>query len=169
MGEKAGRTSSNFRILIRAALIIMVCSVGFEKTFCDLLPKYPGLILIPVFSCFTFGPIDGKSPRTCCDLSCQRSFGVSLTLTWLNMCTTIICVFLAFPILASSSIEGSGSFGTLPTSFLLLPCVLLYFLINTCSLAIMQCCMKDCTCCCTCCINCIQRTSISSTQEDQDI
>ena len=142
----------------------MVCSVGFEKTFCDLLPKYPGLILIPTFSCFTFGPIDVKSPMKCCDLSCQRSLGVSLTLTWLNMCTTIICVVLA---LIGKSQNYFASFALLLT----IPFVLLY----TCSLGIMQCCMKDCCsttccpCCCTCCINCIQRTSISSNQEDQDI
>ena len=76
------------------ALIIIVCSVGCEKTFCDLLPKYPGLVLIPIFSCFTFGPIDKKSSK-CCDLSCQneeRSLGVSFALTWLNMCITAICV-----------------------------------------------------------------------------
>ena len=142
----------------------MLCSVGFEKTFCDLLPKYPGLILIPIFSCFTFGPIDVKSPMKCCDLSCQRSLGVSLTLTWLNMCTTVICVVIALQVQEAKF----DSYGLV--LFFGLAFVLLYFLINTCFLAIMQCCMKDCCpCCCTCCFNCIQRTSISSNQKDQDI
>ena len=135
----------------------MVCSVGFEKTFCDLLPKYPGLILIPIFSCFTFGPIDVKSPVKCCDLSCQKSLGVSLTLTWLNMCTTIICVFLAFYSLY------------IAIGIYIIPYVFLYFLINTSFLAIVNNCCCCCCCCCTCCYNCIQRTSISSNQEDQDI
>ena len=67
----------------------MVCSIGFEKTFCDLLPKYPGLIFIPIFSCFSFGPIDVKS--SCC-ANGQRSLGVSFGLTWLNMCTPLIWV-----------------------------------------------------------------------------
>ena len=147
----------------------MVCSVGFEKTFCDLLPKYPGLILIPVFSCFTFGPIDVKSPMKCCDLSCQKSLGVSLTLTWLNMCTTIICVVLA--LIAKLGLDSSyvgifALFNVIVSSLFIIPLILLYFLINTCFLAIVSNC---CSCWCTCCINCIQRTSISSNQEDQDI
>ena len=94
-------------MLFFQALITMVCSVGFEKTFCDLLPKYPGLIFIPIFSCFSFGSIDVKS--SCCDLTCQngqRSLGVSFCLTWLNMCTTICVPLCVLLITSYNSITG---------------------------------------------------------------
>ena len=104
----------------------MICSVGCEKTFCDLLPKYPGLVLIPIFSCFTFGPIDGKSSK-CCDLSCQngeKSLGVSFALTWLNMCITAISVI---PLIFSYSSYSTDYWG--PLSYVLIAGKMIFFAI----------------------------------------
>ena len=39
----------------------MVISVGWKKTFSELVPRYPGLFLTPAFTSFIFGPIELQS------------------------------------------------------------------------------------------------------------
>ena len=68
----------------------MIATMGWKRTFTELVPRYPGLILMPAFTGFTFGPIDTQANGLpfCCGsvytitlvLSCQGvlSCGVKL-------------------------------------------------------------------------------------------
>ena len=47
-------------LILFQALFLSMWTVGGPRTFCDLLPRFPGLFLFPVFGPFMFGP------QNCC-------------------------------------------------------------------------------------------------------
>ena len=66
----------------------MVISVGWKKTFFELVPRYPGLIVMPAFTIFTFGPV--RSSVSCCYGDsfghCRTGqLGLSFDLSWINI------------------------------------------------------------------------------------
>ena len=76
----------------------MVISVGWKKTFFELVPRYPGLIVMPAFTVFTFGPI--RSSVSCCYGDSFghrgiRQFGLSFDLSWINICISSTFMFFS--------------------------------------------------------------------------
>ena len=68
-----------------------IWTVGFKKTFTELVPRFPGLFLFPVFGLFTFGP---KSQKTCqCPSYQNNEMQVSFTHTYVNLSLWVLELF----------------------------------------------------------------------------
>ena len=70
-------------------------SVGLKGTVKTII-KFPTIIMIPIFSIWTIGPVNPAKP--CCCNSHQK-LGVSICLTWINLLLTFlsglahVCIF----------------------------------------------------------------------------
>ena len=72
--------------------------MGWRKTFFELVPRYPGLILTPAFTNFTFGPVQSSESSYCGDSighSRTGQFGMSFDLSWINICISSTFMFFS--------------------------------------------------------------------------
>ena len=68
-----------------------IWTVGFKKTFTELLPRFPGLFLFPIFGLFTFGP---KSHQNCqCPSYGNNKMQVSFLHTYVNLSLWVLGFF----------------------------------------------------------------------------
>ena len=93
----------------------MVISMGWKMTCSELIPRYPGLLLMPVFTPFTFGPIN-RSHSGCCS-GCNSKwtkgkFGLSFTFSYINIVFTMGIILLFINIKYSHGY--STPFGNIP-------------------------------------------------------
>ena len=134
-------------------------TVGGVQTFCNLLPRFPGIFLFPVFAPFMFGP------QAC---GCRRPNGNKMQLSFFHTYFNIL-------------IWGGGASGVIYVSpslrnssdrlyafpFMILPVVgLTTILTIVYQICEKTCCLKGCKCCSSCCCPFTQR-SVHSTDEDQ--
>ena len=64
-------------------IFLSIWTVGFKKTFTELVPRFPGLFLFPIFGLFTFGP---KSHQNCqCPSYGNNEMQVSFPHTYVNL------------------------------------------------------------------------------------
>ena len=71
------------------ALGVVIMSIGLKGTLKTII-KFPPIILTPMFSIWTIGPI--ASTKSVCGSSCCKSpqkLGVSIFLTWMNLLLTL--------------------------------------------------------------------------------
>ena len=74
----------------------LLVAVGFKKTF-KIIINYPAMIITPMFSYWTFGPIkqdlQSTSKKKCCNNFVTKSqfIGISFWHTWINTILSIIC------------------------------------------------------------------------------
>ena len=66
------------------SLIVLFSTIGSKKS-CKMILQYPGLILTPIFSYWTFG-----DPKGCCKRNPENKLRVSFRLTWGNLIITSI-------------------------------------------------------------------------------
>ena len=124
-------------------------AVGGPQTFCNLLPRFPGIFLFPVFAPFVFGP------QKCCGYreSNDNKMQLSFFHTYINVLIwgggAVAVFYKRFP----RSILDIFLAAILPYMALLTILTLLYQLSET-------------TCCLKCCCPFTQR-SIHSTNEGQ--
>jgi len=149
------------------ALILMVISVGWKKTFSELVPRSPGFLIMPALTCFTFGPVNFKSSGQgfCCyggdsfDHFESREFGLSFDLSWINIGISCLTILLSPLLYLVSGDDAVFDFLT-PLVF---PLAFANFFIQIIILDLMRASKNFGS---SFCINCIHRTVIS-TQEDQ--
>ena len=83
----------------------MITSMGWKRTFTELVPRYPGLIMMPAFTSFTFGPIDTQAngfPFCCGGDSfgnCRSGqLGLSFDFSWINIAISSVIMFISSPL-----------------------------------------------------------------------
>ena len=99
---KSSLSATFFRLLplqnsYSKALILLIIAVGWKKTFCEILPKYPGLLLMPSLTNFTFGPVQPSETCLCGDSigHCRTGqLGMSYDLSWINICISSMAFLL---------------------------------------------------------------------------
>ena len=67
-------------------MVIFIMSIGFKNTF-KTLYRYPTLVILPIFSCWTFGP-SGKLSG--CSLNQENKIILSIKHTWINFGLSLI-------------------------------------------------------------------------------
>ena len=139
-----------------------------KRTFDDLLPRFPGIFLLPVFGLFTFGPKSHqKSQRKCCK---SPEFGkndmqLSFWHTYINLLISVGGSALAEYILRSKpSFSDPKEFFTLSMITISFHILQLFFVI------LFQCLEKSCCveCCCTCCMPFTERSILFEHEEQQE-
>ena len=72
-------------------IFLSIWTVGFKKTFTELVPRFPGLFLFPIFGLFTFGP---KSHQNCqCPSYGNNEMQVSFPHTYVNLSLWVLGFF----------------------------------------------------------------------------
>ena len=80
----------NFMFLFQG-IFLSIWTVGFKKTFTELVPRFPGLFLFPIFGLFTFGP---KSKQNCqCSSYGNNEMQVSFPHTYVNLLLWVLGFF----------------------------------------------------------------------------
>ena len=139
-----------------------------KRTFDDLLPRFPGIFLLPVFGLFTFGPkSQQKSQRKCCK---SPEFGkndmqLSFWHTYVNLLISVGGSALTEYILRSKpSFSDPKEFFTLSMITISFHVLQLFFVI------LYQCLEKSCCveCCCTCCMPFTERSVLFEHEEQQE-
>ena len=130
-------------------------AVGGPHTFCNLLPRFPGIYLFPVFAPFMFGP------QKCCGYRGPNNNKMQLSFfhTYINI---LIWGVGGVVILQTSSLTRYGRSSDTLELFLLsiLPGMILTILLTL----LYQ--ISETACCLKCCCPFTQR-SVHSTDEDQ--
>ena len=131
-------------------------SIGLKGTVKTII-KFPTIIMIPIFSIWTIGPI--SSTKSVCGSSCcngHQKLGVSICLTWINLFLTLASG-LTYVMIYDDSKPGINIFGV----FLLLSCpclaIAMIFLI------LLQC-LDKCPGCCCPCLPCCENNCYPVTQ-----
>ena len=130
-----------------------IWTVGFKKTFTELVPRFPGLFLFPIFGLFTFGP---KTHQNCqCPSYGNNQMEISFTHTYVNL---IICG-LGF---VGASLHAEPAFGLV---FALPAFLVPFFLILLFQLLEKTCCIS---CCSPCCLPFTERSVFGEDSDKQD-
>ena len=120
------------------------------KKTCKALLKYPGILILPLFSFWVIGPKSKSYFSSCC--SKVKEIGISFSLSWLNICLTIGGYLIIMIPVVKSLCEGPYCQYFI-IIVLIVPMILAILLVP-----IIQCLDRCCCCCCTsesCCIaNC---------------
>ena len=139
-------------------------TVGVRQTFCNLLPRFPGIYLFPVFAPFMFGP------QKCC--GCSKSNDGKMQLSFLHTYINIVIwgggALMALYISPVLDLRSRAKISILPFFiYIILPgmalATILTFLYQISEKA---CCLKGCECCSSCCCPFTQR-SVHITDEGQ--
>ena len=87
--------------VIFQAFLLAVWTVGAKETCSNLLPRFPGIFLFPIFGPFMFGP---KSTKKCCDCSRfgSKQMEVSFFHSYVNLLIWGCGAFLSFFVGAGS-------------------------------------------------------------------
>ena len=134
---------------------LSIWTVGFKKTFTELVPRFPGLFLFPIFGLFTFGP---KSTKGCQCLSYgNNKMEISFTHTYVNLILWVlesvgVSLYLEGPITGILII-------TLPVSIVLFFLILLFQLLEK------TCCIS---CCSPCCLPFTERSVFVEDSDEKD-
>ena len=72
---------------------MLIMSIGLKGSVKTII-KFPPIILTPIFSIWTIGPV--MSTKSVCGNNCNNThqkLGVSICLTWINLLLTLACGF----------------------------------------------------------------------------
>ena len=98
----------NYLMQLFQALVVLIMSIGLKETM-KTIYKFPPIILTPIFSIWTIGPVMPTKSRccSCCTCCCNshQKLGVSICLTWINLLLTFLSG------LAYSIMLNKGAFG----------------------------------------------------------
>ena len=139
-------------------------AVGVPQTFCNLLPRFPGIFLFPVFAPFIFGP------KKCC--GCREPNDNKMQLSFFHTYGNIlIWGGGAVPIFYHFQRYRPQRARTEDTINVVLLAILPYMALLTILTLLYQisektCCLKGCKCCSSCCCPFTQR-SVHYTDEGQ--
>ena len=140
--------------------MLSIWTIGGRQTFCNLLPRFPGIFLFPVFGPFMFGP----QKCNCCKTSSNNKMQLSFLHTYINI--------IIWSGGAATAVYHSPVISTFHSGYVLN----LIFIINLLVMAPLTiltfvyqisekaCCF--CKCCSSCCCPFTQR-SVHSTDEGQ--
>ena len=153
---------SKYTLDIFQGLGVLIFSFGLKGTL-KIIYKFPPMILTPMFSIWTIGPV--MSTKSICGGSCcndHQKLGVSICLTWINLLLTLACGFayLIWNELTNRWANWSGYQSLLipfVTSFC--PCLAIAMIF----LILLQC-LDKCPGCCCPCIPCCKRNCYPVTQ-----
>jgi len=121
------------------AMLVLMTTQGWKNTV-NLIWRYPALILIPVFSCWTIGPVSESSTSNLCCGSCKTSdstVGVSFTFTFVNFLITLSGSLFCYIIANDLISENPFSLIEILTGSLILFCPL--FLVSFICILLLNC------------------------------
>ena len=118
-------------------IFLSIWTVGFKKTFTELVPRFPGLFLFPIFGLFTFGP---KSHQNCqCPSYGNNEMQVSFPHTYVNLSLWVLGFFGVAP----------GSLvSPIILSIILVPSFGMFLLLLLFHMFEKKCCISCCSSCC---------------------
>ena len=128
-------------------------SIGIKKTLKTIF-KFPPIIVTPMFSIWTIGPLTSGKSCCCRAFNCKsRNLGVSNWLTWVNLMLTFAFA-LAYSIWHDVGTFGFSHDGKIFGSFLFIFCP---FLLLTLIFLILLQCLDKCPSCCCPCLSCCKK------------
>ena len=139
-------------------------TVGFKKTFTELLPRFPGLFLFPIFGLFTFGP---KSHQNCqCPSYGNNKMQVSFLHTYVNLSLWVIGFFGVLLFTDSSAFTDFHQLWP----YILWPSILapvfgIFLLLLLFQLLEKTCCIS---CCSPCCLPFTERSVFVEDSDEKD-
>ena len=83
-----------YTLNIFQALGVLIMSIGLKETMKTII-KFPPIILTPMFSIWTIGPV--MSTKSVCGGICgngHQKLGISICLTWINLFLTLASGFV---------------------------------------------------------------------------
>ena len=137
-----------------------IWTVGFKKTFTELIPRFPGLFLFPIFGLFTFGP---KSHQNCqCPSYGNNKMQVSFTHTYVNLSLWVIG-FFGVPLFVDS--RAFYRLAAIVWPSILAPVFGIFLLLLLFQLLEKTCCIS---CCSPCCLPFTERSVFGEDSDKQD-
>ena len=137
-------------MLLVQGIFLSIRTVGFKKTFTELVPRFPGLFLFPIFGLFTFGP---KSHQTCqCSSYGNNEMQVSFTHTYVNLLLWVLG-FLGL------ALDNLSLIIILVPSFWMFLLLLLFHMFEK------KCCLS---CCSSCCLPFTERSVFAENSDQKD-
>ena len=142
-------------------IFLSIWTVGFKKTFTELVPRFPGLFLFPIFGLFTFGP---KSQENCqCPSYGKNEMQVSFTHTYVNFLLWGLGFFGVALYVEPWSLTYKG-YGA-PYMIILPPGFMLFLLLLTFHVFEKKCCIS---CCSSCCLPFTERSVFPENSDQKD-
>ena len=150
-------------MLLFQGIFVSFWTVGFKKTFTELVPRFPGLFLFPIFGLFTFGP---KSHQNCqCPSYGNNEMQVSFTHTYVNLSLWVLGFFGVTLYLNPRHLTDSNRGAPIFWSFILgLPFVM-FLLILLFHMIEKKCCIS---CCSSCCLPFTERSVFVENSDQKD-
>ena len=143
---------------------LSIWTVGFKKTFTELVPRFPGLFLFPIFGLFTFGP---KSQKNCqCHSYGINEMQISFVHTYVNLSLWVLGFFGTCLYIDPNALTGYYyHFDFIYWIIILIP-VFVFFLL----LLLFQLLEKTCSisCCSPCCLPFTERSVFVEDSVKQD-
>ena len=140
------------------ALGVLIMSIGLKGTLKTII-KFPPIILTPIFSIWTIGPV--MSTKSVCGSSCCNShqkLGVSFCLTLINLLLTFTSGFVYVTWFVW---HNFGNFGDFLLTYLVMSCP--FLAIAMIFLILLQC-LDKCPGCCCPCLSCCKSNCYPVTQ-----
>ena len=122
-------------------------SIGLKGTL-KIIYKFPPIILTPIFSIWTIGPIMPSSICGSIYNNGHQKLGVSIWFTWINLFLSLASGFV-YPIVFYAGVR-SGSVGPVSLFTLTFICSCLFIAIAIIFLILLQCLDNYPGCCCPC-------------------
>ena len=142
-------------------MVVAIWTVGFKKTFSELLPRFPGLFLFPIFGLFTFGP---KSQENCqCPSYAKNEMQVSFTHTYVNFLMWGLGFFGVALYVAPWSLTYRGYWSAF--MIILPPGFMIFLLLLTFHMFEKKCCIS---CCSSCCLPFTERSVFPENSDQKD-
>ena len=139
------------------ALGVLIMSIGLKGTMKTII-RFPPIILTPMFSIWTIGPVMSKS--VCGSICCNghQRLGVSFCLTWINLLLTFTSGFAYVTWLVW---HNEGNLGGFLLTYLVMSCP--FLAIAMIFLILLQC-LDKCSGCCCPCLPCCENNCYPVTQ-----
>ena len=141
-----------------------IWTVGFKKTFTELIPRFPGLFLFPIFGLFTFGP---KSEQDCqCPSYGNNEMQISFPHTYMNLSLWVLGFFAA-ALFHKSGIYLTDLNWDAPVywNMILVPSFVMFLLVLLFHMFEKKCCIS---CCSSCCLPFTERSVFAENSNQKD-
>ena len=149
-------------------IFLSIWTVGFKKTFTELVPRFPGLFLFPIFGLFTFGP---KSHQNCqCPSYGNNEMQVSFTHTYVNLSLWVLG-FIGVALCLNPRFLTDHWFASFPWfasnvwSIILVPSFVMFLLLLLFHMFEKKCCLS---CCSSCCLPFTERSVFAENSDQKD-
>ena len=143
-------------------IFLSIWTVGFKKTFTELVPRFPGLFLFPIFGLFTFGP---KSHQNCqCPSYGNNEMQVSFLHTYVNLSLWVLG-FIGAALFHNPRYLSNSRDAHVYWLIILAPSFGIFLLLLLFHMFEKKCCIS---CCSSCCLPFTERSVFAENSNQKD-